>query len=123
MKPLFLSIFLCFSTLGWSSTVAANYAHYSTQSLMAMCTDTSVFADQACKSYIRGVVETWFLKDLRSVDPNGFSSENGTPVYCETIFKVSDDEWKRIVIKNIDSTERNFASADVMSALFKGLCE
>jgi hypothetical protein len=76
-----------------------------------------------CESYIRGVVETWFIKDVVGLDgPNYQYDGRGRPTFCARILKVSSDEWTSIVRKNLRSLKPGFASHEVMRILHEALC-
>lgn len=96
---------------------------YSVTSLTVLCAnDANV---NACKSYLHGVVETWELKDIVSVNPDRYLSSGNKlkPTFCETINKVSDSEWVAIVRSNLNTMEPGFASNAVMVALSNRLCK
>lgn len=63
------------------------------------------------------------LKDLVAVEPNRYRARAGEPAFCETIIKVSDDEWLRIVRSSLPTMEPGFASPAVSRALSANLCE
>ena len=96
---------------------------YSVASLTLLCGNRNPSNDFACKTYIRGVVETWMLKDIVGVNPDRYSSRGNEPTFCETISKVSDDEWLKIIRSNLNSMKPGFAADAVMDALFKQLCK
>lgn len=96
---------------------------YSVKSLRTLCTTDEQYADLACKTFIHGVVETWSQRDIISVSPDRYRTDR-RPVFCETINKVSDTEWKKIVVEELQSaTEPGFAAEFVAEALHRRLCE
>ncbi len=95
---------------------------YSVASLKNLCESEDSALRFACESYVRGVVETWMLKDVVGVNPMRYKS-NGRYPYCETITKVSGDEWSRIVRDNLDSMKPGFAAGAVMETIHKRLCK
>lgn len=95
---------------------------YSGTSLKILCGNEDSDVKLACRTYVHGVVETWMLKDTVSVEPLRFKRRNG-PIFCETILKVSADEWLRIVRSDLNSRDAGFAAGAVMNALSKNLCK
>ena len=81
---------------------------YSDKSLIIMCAnDRHVIW---CGSYIRGVVETWHIKDAVGPDQYG---NGGYLTFCSRILQVSSDEWTSIIRRNLRSVEPGFASVEV----------
>jgi hypothetical protein len=67
---------------------------YSDKSLLLLCTGDRTNMSRMCETYIRGVVETWFLKDVVGPDgPNYQYDGRGKPTFCTRILNVSSDEW------------------------------
>ena len=95
---------------------------YSLASLTLLCADVNPSMDFPCTTYVHGVVETWFVKDLAGFDPPQFVSRPNTPIFCDTILKVSDKEWVKIVRDNLNSMRPGFASDAVIDVLHKKLC-
>lgn len=107
--------------IGSSSHAAANTV-YSVESLKALCGNGPV-QTEACSFYIRGVVESWFVKDIAGVNPVAYKSHNNSPEFCDTIFKVSNSEWTKIVLNDLNNMKPGFASGAVMNALSNQLCK
>lgn len=61
---------------------------YSVASLTLLCGNENPRDDAACIVYLHGVVETWMLKDVVSVEPYRYSSRGNEPTFCETINKL-----------------------------------
>lgn len=102
-------------------------ASYSVSSLGLLCRNNNPRENGACIVYLHGVVETWMIKDVvnQSKDSERFNylSNNNSPTYCETINKVSENEWMEIVRNNLNTMEPGFASNAVMKALSDKLCK
>ena len=96
--------------------------NYSTASLVLLCADANRTSTLACKTYLRGVVDTWILKDIVSIDPPKYDARNGV-TFCEAIIEVSDDEWVRIIRQSLSSMPPLFASDAVMKTLSTKLCQ
>ena len=96
---------------------------YSVDSLKILCGTVSVEGDSSCRIYLHGVVETWMLKDLVALKPRRYQARGREPAFCETILKVSDDEWLRIVRSSLPDMEPGIASLAVSKALAANLCE
>jgi hypothetical protein len=62
---------------------------YSVASLTLVCGSDNLRDEGLCITYLHGVVETWMLNDLVSVEP--FRYRSGS-LYCDTISKVSEKE-------------------------------
>ena len=92
---------------------------YSDKSLLLLCSSNNAYDRATCDSYIRGVVETWLLKDV--VGPDQYESHEGT-TFCDRILKVSVDEWVSIVRRNLKSLKPGFASGEVMRLIHDALC-
>ncbi len=97
-----------------------NEEHYIVKSKRALSLNCR---DAECKIYLHGVVETWMLKDVVSVEPYRYSSRGNEPAFCETINKVSENEWLKIVRDNLNTMGPGFAADAVMEALSKKLCK
>lgn len=89
---------------------------YSTKSLKLLCGVDEPDRNHMCKLYLHGVVEAWMLGALVH------NHKTGSNAYCETIFKVSDDEWLRIVRARLDAMGDGFAAIEVQKALSGKLC-
>ena len=96
---------------------------YSVTSLRLLCGNGTPRKDAACKTYLHGVVETWMIKDLVSVDPRRFENRVRNLTFCESIYMASDNEWLEIVRSNLNSMKPGFAADAVMAALAKDLCK
>lgn len=95
---------------------------YSVNSLKFLCSSNG--GDEgACHSYVQGVVETWMLKDMQSFEPTRYQSRDGLPTFCETIIKVSEDEWIRIIRDSLPTMQPGLASPAVQDALAERLCK
>ncbi len=72
-----------------------------------------------CQAYIRGILETW---QLQHEVHKRLNTNSVLPAYCNTIFKVSDDEWHRIVQEALPSATDGLASILVIQAISTRLC-
>lgn len=115
-----LSIVCIFIIVAFMKTAQAD-GFYSVTSLKTLCGNENPWHDDACKAYLHGVVETWMMKDMVSVEPYRYRASKST--FCETINKVSDNEWLKIVRDNLNSMGTGFASDAVMTVLSKQLCK
>ncbi len=96
---------------------------YSVASLTLLCGNKSPSRDAECKVYLHGVVETWMLKDVVSVEPYRYSSRGNEPTFCETINKVSENEWLNIVREKLNTMGPGLAADAVMEVLSAKLCK
>lgn len=98
---------------------------FSTVSLKILCQSGDPSADLACKTYLHGIVETWMVKDIVSIDNKTYRyvSRGNEPTFCETINKVSENEWLAIVRGNLNSMKPGLATIAVMEALSNKLCK
>ena len=95
---------------------------YSVDSLQVLCSGNKE-DNELCGLYIHGVVETWMLNDLESFEPTRYRSRVGQPTFCETIIRVSEEEWVRIIRESLPTMRPGLASVEVQKALAKNLCE
>lgn len=114
---------VCFGIVVALMKPAQAESFYSVASLTLLCGAENPPNDLACTAYLHGVVETWMLKDIVSIEPYRYSSRGRGPTFCETINKVSDNEWLKIVRGNLNSMKPGFAADAVMQVLSKKLCE
>jgi len=103
------------------STHAENV--YSVASLKMLCNSENPENKTLCKMYLHGVIETWLLNDIDGVEPNRYSSKNNLPTYCDTINKISSDEWIKIVQEELNTMDSGFGASAVMEILSKKLCK
>jgi hypothetical protein len=97
-------------------------AFYTVSYLRHLCRNRNPGKEAACRTYLHGVVETWMIKDLVSVDPRRFENRVSNLTFCESIYKVSENEWVEIVRSNLNAMKPGFAADAVMQALAKNLC-
>ncbi len=119
---LFLVPFLAF-TLATPAMMSNAAPFFTVASLNVLCGSDDEQTLELCKFYLHGVVETWMFKDLVGVDPMRYQSRGSFPEYCDTIGKVSDDEWVRVIRNELDSMEDTFATDAVMDSLANTLCK
>ena len=96
---------------------------YSVASLTLMCGSPDSQLESTCGAYIRAVVESWMVKDLVSVDPYKYSSQNGTATYCDAIGYAAESDWVQTVRKDLKGMQPGFASGAVMHSLSKRYCK
>jgi|SRR6056297_3405165 len=120
-KSLLTSIFLSIG-IAFSKPVHGE-SFYSVASLTLLCSSESHRNEEACIAYLHGIFETWMLKDVVSVDPYRYQNSGRGPTFCETINKVSDQEWLRIVRRSLETMDSGFAADAVMTILSQELCE
>lgn len=116
-----LAISLLAAAASFTKPVRAE-AFYSVASLTLLCGSENKRNEEACITYLHGIVETWMLKDVVSIQPYRFQKRGKGPAFCETINKVSNQEWLKIVRSNLNTMEPGFAADAVMTILSKKLC-
>jgi hypothetical protein len=116
-------MFCAFIILIFSVMHARAESFYSVASLTILCGSPDKQLESACGTYIRAVVEAWMAKDVVSVDPYIYSSQNGTPTYCDAIGDATENAWIKVVRIDLRSMQPGFASAAVMHSLSKSYCK
>lgn len=105
------------------SALANAETYFSVSSLKIICGSETPNFEAVCKAYLHGVVETWMYKDVVGVNPPRYQSRGSHPTFCDTIDKVSDDEWLKIVRINLNSLPPGLATDAVMKTLSNQLCK
>jgi hypothetical protein len=103
---------------------------YTVKSLQTICLAGSREADLACAAYLHGIVEGWMLQDVAGVSPDRYQSRDSYhyenkkgPAYCGFIGVAGEDEWKRVVVRNLANANDGPAAQYVMYALHDMFCK
>lgn len=96
---------------------------FSTTSLTLLC-GPQVRDDTACATYLQGIVETWQIKDLVSLDPPRYHSQNSNaPTACNAIGLVDGETLVQIIRSNLNQMDAGLAAINAMNVLHREICQ
>jgi hypothetical protein len=72
--------------------------------------------------YVQGVVEMWFLRDIRREADGVVGHESRSDAYCKRVHNVSASEWARMVCEDISQARDGLGVIAVIGIRHKRLC-